>query len=85
MESQMDGHDELALLASPSALPNRSKRPSCRYYLSPKGKLPPNPLISYAVSLLPLGISSVFWRTLSPISPDLQSCPSLLDASHDFF
>ncbi|KAI4110907.1 MAG: hypothetical protein LQ339_000909 [Xanthoria mediterranea] len=37
MESQMDGHDELALLASPSALPNRSKRPSCRYYLSPKG------------------------------------------------
>ena len=83
----MDGHDELALLASPSALPNRSKRPSCRYYLSPKGKLPPNPLISRAVgTFLPLGTSSVFWliRILSPISPDLQSCPSLLDASHDF-
>lgn len=34
----MDGPDELALLASSSALPNHSKRPSCRYYLSQKGK-----------------------------------------------
>ncbi|KAL8646503.1 MAG: hypothetical protein Q9226_006824 [Calogaya cf. arnoldii] len=36
MESQMNDHDELALLASPPALPNHPKRP-CRYYLSPKG------------------------------------------------
>lgn len=67
MESQMDGPDELALLASSSALPNHSKRPSCRYYLSQKGKLRHNPLFSHAVTVVPHRISSV----LSPISPDV--------------
>ena len=43
MDSQMNGHDELAPLASTSALPHRPKR-LCRYYRSPKGKLRHNHL-----------------------------------------